>query len=199
MQQGEIPRMEAGELAVTLAETFDLCQEIELRHAKLYATLSVRLGDVDERIARFWQEMSAEEWQHHLLVSFGRSLCAQTFGLDGPAPQFADVSIERINETLEEYEKRVNAKHVSLSEAFEIAIALETGESDAIYAELVSTIKDAIYQSDRPYLLDRISQMEKDMHDHVNHLIDAAKRFSISPDLVRRAHRLTDSCTPPLN
>lgn len=184
---------------MTLAETFDLCQEIELRHAKLYATLSVRLGDVDERIARFWQEMSAEEWQHHLLVGFGRSLCAQTFGLDAPAPQFADVSIDRINETLDEYEERVRAEQVTLSEAFEIAIALETGESDAIYTELVSTIKDAIYQSDRLYLLTRISRMEKDMHGHVNHLIDAAKRFSINPDLVRKAHRLIDSHISHLN
>ena len=127
------------------------------------------------------------------------SLCAQTFGLDGPAPQFADVSIERINDTLSKYEERVRAKQVTLNDAFEIAIALETGESDAIYAELVSTIKDAIYQSNRPYLLDRIYQMEKDMHDHVSHLIDAAKRFSIDPALVRRAHRLTDPQTPPLN
>ena len=184
---------------MTLAETFDLCQEIELRHAKLYAKLSVRLGNVDERVARFWQEMSAEEWQHHLLVSFGRSLCAQTFGLNRPAPQFADVSIERINETLSEYEERVRAKQVTLNDAFEIAVALETGESDAIYAELVSTIKEAIHQSDRPYLLNRISQIEKDMHDHVNHLIDAAKRFSINPDLVRKAYRLTDPDTSPLN
>ena len=191
--------LKGSELALTLAETFDLCQEIELRHAKLYATLSVRLGDVDERIARFWQEMSAEEWQHHLLVGFGRSLCAQTFGLDAPGPRLADVSIEGINETLNAYEERVHAEQVTLNDAFEIAVALETGESDAIYAELVSTIKDAIYQSGRPYLLDRISQMEQDMHDHVNHLIDAAKRFSINPDLVRKAHRLTDRQTPPLN
>ena len=184
---------------MTLAETFDLCQEIELRHAKLYATLSVRLGDVDERIARFWQEMSAEEWQHHLIVGFGRSLCAQTFGLDTPAPQFADGSIERINETLSAYEERVHTEQVTLDDAFEIAVALETGESDAIYAELVSTIKDAIYQSNRPYLLNRITQMEKDMHDHVNHLIDAAKRFSINPELVRKAYRLADPHTLPLN
>lgn len=184
---------------MTLAETFDVCQEIELRHAKLYATLSVRLGDVDERIARFWQEMSAEEWQHHLLVGFGRSLCAQTFGLEGPAPQFTDISIERINKTLSEYEERVRAQQVTLTDAFEIAIALETGESDAIYAELVSTIRDAIYQSNRLYLLDRISQVEKDMHDHVNHLIDAAKRFAVNPDLVRKAYRLTDPHIPLLN
>ena len=47
--------LKEGELAVTLAETFDLCQEIELRHAKLYATrkrhivtdLAVKVTDAD--------------------------------------------------------------------------------------------------------------------------------------------------------
>ena len=55
-------RFRKGEPAMTLAEVFDLCQEIELRHAKLYATLSLLLGNIDERIARFWEQMSAEEW-----------------------------------------------------------------------------------------------------------------------------------------
>ena len=38
---------------LTLGELFNLCQDIELRQAKLYASLSLRLGSVDERIARF--------------------------------------------------------------------------------------------------------------------------------------------------
>ena len=67
---------------MTLAEVFDTCQDIELRHAKLYATLSLLLGNVDERVARFWEQMSTEEWQHYILVDFGRSLCARSFGLD---------------------------------------------------------------------------------------------------------------------
>ncbi len=175
-----------------LAETFDLCQDIELRHAKLYATLSLQLGNVDERVARFWRQMSAEEWQHHLLVGFGRSFCAKTFGLETPTPELPNVSIEQINDTLNEYEERVSTKQITLNEAFEIAIAIEGGESDTIYMELLSTIREAIYQSDQTYLLSRISRIEKDMQAHVGHLIDAARRFSHNPDLVRKAHRLTD-------
>ena len=72
---------------MTLAEVFNLCQDIELRHAKLYATLSLLLGNVDERVARFWEQMSTEEWQHYILVDFGRSLCARSFGLDTPATE----------------------------------------------------------------------------------------------------------------
>ena len=55
---------------MTLGELFNLCQDIELRQAKLYASLSLRLGSVDERIARFWEQMSTEEWQHYILVDF---------------------------------------------------------------------------------------------------------------------------------
>ena len=56
---------------MTLGELFNLCQDIELRQAKLYASLSLRSrGHVDERIARFWEQMSTEEWQHYILVDF---------------------------------------------------------------------------------------------------------------------------------
>ena len=81
---------------MTLGEVFDVSQDIELRHAKLYASLSLMLGDVDERVARFWQNMSAEEWQHYILIDFGRSLCARAFGLDAPATGLPETSIQRI-------------------------------------------------------------------------------------------------------
>lgn len=88
-----------------LADCFDLCQEIELRHAKLYATLSLRLGNVDERVARFWEQMSTEEWQHYILIDFGRSLCARSLGLDTPATGLPDGSIQRIVQALDEHER----------------------------------------------------------------------------------------------
>ena len=177
---------------MTLAEVFDLCQEIELRHAKLYATLSLLLGSIDERIARFWEQMSAEEWQHYIIVDFGRSLCAQSFGLDTPATDLSDVSIERIVHALDEHERRVATKQITLNEAFEIAIEIEESEADTIYMHLLSSIRKAIYQSDQTYLLSRIHQIEKEMHAHVEHLIEATRRFAKDPDLARRAYRLKD-------
>ena len=177
---------------MTLAEVFDLCQEIELRHAKLYATLSLLLGSIDERIARFWEQMSAEEWQHYIIVDFGRSLCAQSFGLETLATDLPEVSIQQIIHELGEHERKVDTKQITLNEAFEIAIAIEESESDTIYMHLLSTIRKAIYRSDQTYLLSRISQIEKGMHAHIDHLIEATKRFSKDPDLVRQAHGLKE-------
>ena len=177
---------------MTLEEVFDSCQDIELRHAKLYATLSLLLGSVDERVARFWQQMSTEEWGHYMLVDFGRSLCARSFGLDTPATGVADASIQRIIQTLGENEQKVNAEKVTLNEAFEIAIEIEGSEADTIYMYLISIIREAIFQNDQSYLSSRISQIEKDVKAHVDHLIDATRKFSKNPDLVRKAHSLKD-------
>lgn len=173
-----------------LSEVFNSCQEIELRHAKLYATLSLLLGDVDERVARFWEKMSTEEWQHYILVDFGRSLCAQTFGLDETITEILDASIQKILQDLEEHEQKVNSGQITLDEAFEIAIQIEGSEADEIYMYLLSCIRRAIYQSDQIYLTSRISQVKKDMVAHIDHLIDAARKFTKDPDLVRRAYSL---------
>jgi hypothetical protein len=177
---------------MTLAEVFNLCQDIELRHAKLYATLSLLLGNVDERVARFWEQMSTEEWQHYILVDFGRSLCARSFGLDTPATEMPPVSIQQITQALDKYEGQVVSEQVTLQEGFEIAIEIEGSEADTVYMYLLSIIRRAIYQSKETYLLDRISQIEKDMHTHIDHLIDATKRFAKDPELVRRAYSLKE-------
>lgn len=177
---------------MTLGEVFDLSQDIELRHAKLYASLSLMLGDVDERVARFWQNMSAEEWQHYILIDFGRSLCSRAFGLDAPATGLPDASIKRIVQALNEHERRVKEKPLTLNEAFEIAIAIEGSEADTIYMDLLDTIKKAIYKGKQTYLLSRVVQIEKDVQAHVDRLIDATKSFSRDPDLVRKAHSLKD-------
>ena len=177
---------------MTLAEVFNLCQDVELRHAKLYATLSLLLGNVDERVARFWEQMSTEEWQHYILVDFGRSLCARSFGLDTPATEMPPVSIQQITQALDKYEGQVVSEQVTLQEGFEIAIEIEGSEADTVYMYLLSIIRKAIYQSEETYLLDRISQIEKDMHTHIDHLIDATKRFAKDPELVRKAYSLKE-------
>ena len=180
---------------MTLAEVFDACQDIELRQAKLYAALSLRLGDVDERIARFWEQMSTEEWQHYMLVDFGRSLCNQTIGLDASVSGMPGVSIQQITDALSEHEKTIDSGEISLNGAFEIAIAIEGSEADTIYMYLLSTIKKAIYESDQPYLISRISHVERNMTAHIDLLIDATRRFSKIPELVRRAQALKEHHT----
>ena len=173
-----------------LGELFNLCQDIELRQAKLYASLSLRLGSVDERIARFWEQMSTEEWQHYILVDFGRSLCVDAFGIDSPVTEFSDMPVQQITDALAAHEQKANNAEISLDEAFEIAIAIEGSEADTIYMHLLSIMRKAIQQSDQPYLIDRIVQVEKDMVSHVDGLVKATQKFAKDTDLIRKAHRL---------
>ncbi len=175
---------------MTLGELFDLCQGVELRQAKLYASLSLLLGDVDERIARFWEQMSMEEWQHYILVNFGRSLCVNAFGIDSPVTELANIPIQQITDALDAHEQRVSSGNISLDEAFGIAIAIEGSEADTIYMHLLSIMRKAIEQSNQPYLMDRIVQVEKDMVSHLGGLVKATQRFAKDPDLIRQAHRL---------
>lgn len=175
---------------MTLGELFNLCQDIELRQAKLYASLSLSLGSVDERIARFWEQMSTEEWQHYILVDFGRSLCIDAFEMDSPVTELADIPVQQITDALDVHEQKVDGGKISLDEAFEIAIAIEGSEADTIYMYLLSIMRKAIEQGDQPYLMDRIVQVEKDMVSHVNGLVQATQKFAKDTALIRKAHRL---------
>ncbi len=173
-----------------LGELFNLCQDIELRQAKLYASLSLLLGNVDERIARFWEQMSTEEWQHYILVDFGRSICVNAFGIDSPVPELSDVPVQQITDALDVHEQKVDSGNISLDEAFEIAIAIEGSEADTIYMRLLSIMRKAIQQSDQPYLMDRIVHVEKDMVSHVDGLVQATQKFAKDAAVIRKAHRL---------
>ena len=189
---------------MTLEELFDICQDLELRQAKLYASFALLLGDYDERIARFWERMSTEEWQHYILVNFGRDICIDTFGKDTTVSEFdkdesssliaslPDISIQNITDALDAHEAIVESGNISLDEAFEIAIAIEGSESDTIYLYLLSIMRQAIQASDQPYFMSRIVQVEKDMLAHVEGLVQATLKFSKDTSLNRKAHRLKE-------
>ncbi len=190
---------------LTLEGLFDICQDLELRQAKLYASFALLLGDVDERIARFWERMSTEEWQHYILVDFGRALCVEAFGSDtsissaedtekstSPIAPLPDISIQEITDALDAHESRIESGRITLDEAFEIAIAIEGSEADTIYMYLLSIIRKAIRESNQPYLMNRIVQVEKDMVSHVDGLVQATQKFSKDTSLIRKAHRLKE-------
>ena len=189
---------------MTLEDLFDICKDLELRQAKLYASFALLLGDVDERIAKFWERMSTEEWQHYILVDFGRTICIEAFGQDtpistadidestSPIAALPDISIQEITDALSSHELKVQSGKISLDEAFEIAIAIEGSEADTIYMYLLSIIRKAIHESNQPYLMNRIVQVEKDMISHVDGLVQATQKFGKDTSLIRKAHRLME-------
>ena len=189
---------------MTLERLFDICKDLELRQAKLYASFALLLGDYDERISRFWERMSTEEWQHYILVNFGRAICIKAFGKDtsitesdkdeitSPIVPLPDISVQEIMDALDSHESKVESGRLSLDEAFEIAIEIEGSESDTIYMYLLSIMRRAIQESDQPYLMNRIVQVERDMVSHVDKLVQATQKFSKDTSLIRKAHRLKE-------
>lgn len=180
----------AGGQIMILSAVFDICKDIELRHAKLYANLPLILGELDERAAVFWESMSTAEWQHYIMVDFGRSICEKTMGLDQPVGGLPNFHIDQIFEILAQKEARIFREELSFKDGFEIAIELEGTESDDLYIYLTSVIKQAVYERNQPYLMDRLKRIEKEMTSHHVSLIEATKKLSRDPELVRRENAL---------
>ena len=114
-------------------------------------------------------------------------------GLDQIVEALPDLSIDQIFEILARNEERVFVEELSLKDGFEIAIELEGTESDDLYIYLTSVIKQAVHEKKQSYLLDRLKRIEKEMGSHHVSLIEATKKLSRDPDLVRRANALLRS------
>ena len=180
---------------LTLKDIFDACQEVELRVAKIYAKLALLLGSVDDRVERFWGTMSAEEWQHHVLVDFGRNLCEQAFDInmqitDLPTSISID-AIDRIRNGLVEHEHRLAEMNLTLNDAFKMAIEIERSEADQLFIYLTKQIEKAVQETGKTFLLGRLNRIGKEMQHHHKALVVATKRFSNDPDIVRSALSLS--------
>ena len=174
--------------SLTLRDAFDACQDIELRFAKIYARLSLLLGGVDDRVARFWETMSTQEWQHYVLIEFGRGLCSTAFDLDMPIHDLpASGSISQIKDDLIKHEQRVTEMNVNLNDGFKITIEIEQSEADQLFMYLANMTEKAIYQNNQTFLLNRLNRIQKEMQHHHQTVIEAAKRLSNDPEIIRSA------------
>ena len=180
------------EKSLTLRDAFDACQDIELRFAKIYARLSLLLGGVDDRVARFWETMSTQEWQHYVLIEFGRGLCSTAFDLDMLIHDLpASGSISQIKDDLTKHEQRVAEMNVNLSDGFKITIEIEQSEADQLFMYLAKMTEKAIYQNNQTFLLNRLNRIQKEMQHHHETVIEAAKRLSNDPEIIRSAVSLS--------
>ena len=134
----------SGRTNYDLKRGFCICEDIELRHAKLYANLSLILGELDECAAVFWESMSTEEWQHYIMVDFGRLICEKHIGLDLIVVGLPNLHMDQIFEVLVRNENRICMEELNLKDGFEIAIELEGTESDDLYLYLTSVIKQVV-------------------------------------------------------
>ncbi|GIX05734.1 MAG: hypothetical protein KatS3mg115_0137 [Candidatus Poribacteria bacterium] len=172
---------------VTVQELFEACERIELGNAKIYAFFMIRLGAEDDRIADFWQGMSIEEWEHYIVLIFGRDLCARANMLHRPVPEVKRETLDRVLRLLEENERWVQTGKYTLEDAFEMAVRFEASEGDIFFLRLVRLIREAIERLGEPHLENRIRQIENKLYRHHDELVRAIMRFARNPELVRAA------------
>jgi len=175
-----------------LDELFEMSQQIELTNAKIYAQFGLKLGDVDERISHFWEEASKEEWEHYMWVNFGKDLCSDHLDMD---QEIEELDADRITEAcheLKNYEQRINQGGMDLEEAFKTAVKMESGEANVIYQTLTNYIEEAIEKSGKSYLKSRLQEAREDVDEHVQEFLDAMKRLTNDPELVKEATKILD-------
>jgi predicted nucleic acid-binding protein len=177
---------------LTVARLFDFCADVELRNARVYADFMLRLGNEDDRVAQFWEEMSTAEWEHYIVLHFGRRLCERAQMLHNAVRDISEETLRAIDQVLAYNEERVKGDHYTLEDAFDMAIRFESSEADAIYLGLVAQIKRAIERLGERHLLRRIERMETQVSAHLEGLVKAITRLTDNPSLARRAREVFD-------
>jgi len=104
--------------------------QFEERSAALYLELSVRFFDNTE-VSWFWVEMAMEEKQHAGMLQHCSE--AGVFACKLPGKD----QIQRLNAL----EARVQDSALTLDDAFEMAIALESSEINDVYSRLTAPIE----------------------------------------------------------
>ena len=99
--------------------------------------------------------------------------------------------IEEIKNDLTKHEQRVAEMNVNLSDGFKITIEIEQSEADQLFMYLAKMTEKAIYQNNQTFLLNRLNRIQKEMQHHHQTVIEAAKRLSNDPEIIRSAVSLS--------
>ena len=173
---------------VSVQQLFDACEDFELKTAKLYSDFMIRLGSEDDRVAQFWEEMSTEEWEHYVIVHFGRNLCERAGMMREPVRTVDEATLTELEAVLSENVARVATGAYTLKDAFRMAILFESSEVDDLFMHLVRVIRQAIERLGEYHLEKRIQRANAHMDEHVAGLVRAIRRFANDPELVRDAN-----------
>ena len=115
-------------------KVYDGFIRFEERSAALYLELSVRFFDNAE-LSWFWVEMAMEEKQHAGMLQHCREVGVF-------AEQLPDKhQIQRLSTLFRQLEARLAAPQLTLDDAFDMAIELESSEINDVYSRLTAPIQ----------------------------------------------------------
>ena len=156
-------------------EVYDGCIQFEERSADLYLELSVRFMD-NTALRWFWVEMAMEEKQHAGMLQH----CREAGVIADKLPDAEQ--IERIDNLYNRLERTIAAPNLTLDDAFDVAIKLESSEINDVYGRLTEPIEGP------DHILRK--KMELSVESHFEKLYTAARTFGASVEVQTRLGRL---------
>lgn len=154
----------------------------EERSAGLYLDLSVRFAD-DPALRWFFVDMAMEEKQHAGMLQHCRE--AGVFAEELPGNE----EVQRLDGLFKKMEQRIGAAGLTLDDAFDCAIKLESSEINDIYSKLTAPIEGPAHMMRK--------KMELSVAAHFGRLYEAARNFGASADIQMRLAKLLTSGRSP--
>jgi hypothetical protein len=161
-------------------ETYERFIEFEERAATIYVCLASRFASESPELGAFWLDMALEEKQHAVLLEF--CVAEKWFAPNLPG----EAEIGKFAVAFREFEKRATAGHLTMDNAFALAAELEASEVNAIYCHLTTPLHESLY------LLKK--KIASSPFDHVGHLADTGKKFTLSAATLKKLDELKEAC-----
>jgi len=153
----------------------------EEKSASMYLELSIRFFENPE-LSWFWVQMAMEEKQHAGMLQHCRE--AGVYANELPAQS----QIRRLKRLFHALEARVAAPDLSVDDAFQIALELESSEINDVYSRLTAPIQGPAHVMQR--------KMDLSVGNHFQKLHEAAVRFGASPEMQLRIASLLSHSAP---
>ena len=171
---------DSDRMAVTTSptETYERFIEFEERAATIYVCLASWFASESPELGAFWLDMAMEEKQHAVLLEF--CVAEKWFAPNLPG----DTEIRKFAAGFREFGKRATAGRLTRDEAFALAAELEGSEVNAIYSRLTTPLHESLY------LLKK--KIVTSPFDHIGQLVEAGKKFNVSPATIKKLDQLKE-------
>jgi hypothetical protein len=154
--------------------------EFEERAAGIYLEFASRFSN-DPRLTSFWLDMAMHEKQHAGLLQF----CLRDGLFVRDLPDTGE--IQKLTTFFKRLEKRAAAPKLTVEQAFQLAIELETSEINTIYCYLTTTLHSSMYLFRR--------KIATSLPHHLDELFAAARKFGIGNHALGELERLKRQCS----
>ena len=147
----------------------------EEQAAAIYLRMASRFSPEDQELGSFWLDMGMQEKQHAGLLQF--CLEEELFANQLPA----DKEIHDAEVLFAGLMKQASAPDLTVQQAFQIAIDLETSEVNNIYDILTTPMHASMY------LLRR--KIATSLPGHLQHLLEEARRHNMPGEVLGKLER----------